>query len=87
MLLHVDDDLAKTITRQSALSNQGCFAIQHVWGSGKGKYFFVEPCYVRIFNFRAINKSMPRKERLKREREKERQTEAAKYWKLGHFFG
>jgi len=40
-----------------------------------------------IFNFRAINKSMPRKERLKREREKERQTEAAKYWKLGHFLG
>jgi len=44
--------------------------------------------YIRIVNFRAINKSrpMPRKERLKREREKERQTEAAKYWQLAHFW-
>jgi len=73
-------------TRESPLSNQGCFAIQHVLGSGKGKHCFVEPCYVRIVNFRAINKSMPRKERLKREREKERQTEATKYWQLGHFW-
>jgi len=29
---------------------------------------------------------MPRKERLKREREKGRQTEATKYWQLGHFW-